>query len=963
MIDYPGIERKWQKAWDEAHVYEPEPSDREGFLVTFAFPYVNGPIHAGHMKSYSVADSYARYLRMKGYNVLLPTGFHMTGTPILGIAKRLGKNDEELIRDFRLIYKVPEAEIKKMKDPLYLATYFAADTEAGLREAGIGIDWRRKFTSIDPHFSKFVEWQFLRLKEKGLLTQGTHPVGWCPSEQNAVGSHDTKGDVQPKIESVLAVKFKDESSKAYFPCSTYRPETLYGVTNLFLKEDGAYVLAEVGGELYYLAKEAAELLSGQFKVTVKGDAPVNELLSKRVINPLTKEVVPILPGFFVKTDVGTGVVMSVPSHAPFDYIALERLRSQGYPMPKMEYKKLIELEKSEKAGMGKTLSEGEAQAKAGAITHPEIPALAYLELLSMSPDVADSAIEFATKLIYREEALWGVMLVGSYKGRKEPEAREGLRRDLIKGKEAFEMYILSNEEPVICRDGTRVIVKVVDDQWFINYGDQKWKAQVKAALPDIRILPEKMRPTFEYLADWLDLRATERAQGLGTPFPFNPSHIIESLSDSTIYMIFYTFVHTLNANKISPAQLKPEFFDYVINSKGEIDGVAKTTGIDWSIIRKCKESFEYWYKNTSSHSGSDLTTNHLIMYIFNHVAMVDKRYYPKQIVDNGLLMYEGQKMSKSIGNTIPVREVIARYGADPLRFSSIATADLESETNFAKDTVESVKQKNEFLAFSVDQLSGMDSGELEGIDYRLYSRLNSKIAKATKYMDIVEFRSAYKEIYYNSAAELKRYMDLGGCNKVAMKDFLEAVTLMLAPIMPHVAEELWHALGNNTLVVQQRWPDVNESMIDRDSERIDDMIESIVGDIDRTAELTSKIDANKGKRMKEIKVIIADDWKAKAYNMLLERREISGVIKDAAFDGMDKEKVSKFLAPFMGKLQTLQPLPGISADSLYSSFVSARDHLKKRFGIEVAIERESSSKSKRASRAMPDKPSIDVVWG
>ena len=88
-----------------------------------------------------------------------------------------------------------------------------------------------------------VEWQFLKLKEKGLLTQGRHPVGWCPNDNNAVGQHDTKHDVQPEIEEVTAVKFKDAGSNAFFACATYRPETLYGVTNLFVNENVEYVLA------------------------------------------------------------------------------------------------------------------------------------------------------------------------------------------------------------------------------------------------------------------------------------------------------------------------------------------------------------------------------------------------------------------------------------------------------------------------------------------------------------------------------------------------------------------------------------------------------------------------------------------------------------------------------------------------------------------------------------------------
>ncbi|HUC39005.1 MAG TPA: leucine--tRNA ligase [Candidatus Acidoferrum sp.] len=944
MIDYKEMEARWQKAWSEAKVYEPEPNEREGLLVTFAFPYVNSPPHTGHMKTYSLTDSYARYMRMKGYNVLLPTGFHYSGIPILGMAKRLAKKDPELIEDFSKIYQVPSQEIEKMGDPLYLANYFTEEYVLAFNEVGLGIDWRRRFNTVEKHFSKLVEWQFFKLKEKGLLTQGTHPVGWCTNEKSAVGNHDTKGDVQPKIEEVLAAKFKDTSSDIFFACATYRPETIYGVTNIFVNEDATYVIAEINGAKYYIAREAAAALSNQFGISIKGEAQGRELLQKRALNPVTNEEVPVLPGFFVKPDVGTGVVMSVPAHAPFDYVALERLKTGGYPVAPLPYKRVIEVKRQ----------------KGDKVAHPDMPALAHLEMLGAGPDALDDIIEIATKAIYKEESHNGVMLEGKYAGRPEAEARTSLHKDMVKDGNAFVMYTLANEEPVICRCGTRVIVKVVSDQWFINYGNREWKGEVASALPNIRVLPEKLRPTFEYLIEWLDLRATERAQGLGTPFPFNPSHMIESLSDSTIYMAFYTFVNILNDNKVGPSQLKPEFFDYIINSKGNADSVSASTKIDRAIIQKCKESFEYWYKNTSNHSGTDLLNNHFIMYIFNHIALFDKKNYPKQVVPNGLLLYEGQKMSKSIGNTMPVRTVIAKYGSDPVRFSSIATADLDSETNFEESTIVSVKQKNELILDAIQELEEMESVELEHIDYWLYSRLNSKIIGSTVAMDLIAFRSAYNDIFYNSIAELRWYNERGGRNGLVVREFLEKLTLMISPIMPHVAEEFWHALGKSSLVVREAWPVADKSMVNSEVEAVEETIRKTTEDIGKVMELTSKAPDNKGKKPKHIKIIVADDWKTDSYNALAEKKNLSAAISSAPQP--DREKVSKFLSQFASKVMTLERIEPVKAATMFAALGQSKGYLSKRVGADIVVEMESQSKSQRASRAMPGKPSIEVVW-
>ncbi len=306
--------------------------------------------------------------------------------------------------------------------------------------------------------------------------------------------------------------------------------------------------------------------------------------------------------------------------------------------------------------------------------------------------------------------------------------------------------------------------------------------------------------------------------------------------------------------------------------------VSQATGIDEITIKKCKESFDYWYKNTSRHSAPDLVPNHLVMYIFNHVALLPEKFWPKQIVVNGLVNYEGEKMSKSLGNIVPAGDAVDKYGADPIRLIEIAGADLDTETEFSLEMASSIISKNEFFVEAIDRLAAMKGMELEHIDYWLYSRLNSKIKKATAAMDSLEFRRAYTEIYYNTLSEIKWYMERGGHNQMVMRELLENVTIMLAPIMPHFAEEIWHMLGNTTLAAQGKWPSPSEDMINEKVEETEAIISGTMEDINNALSLTSKMDANKGKKPKEIKIIIADDWKRTAQNMLMENKEMGKVI-------------------------------------------------------------------------------------
>ena len=243
------------------------PSGKKELLVTAAIPYVNAPQHIGHLRTFGTADVFGRYKRMQGYNVLFPMGFHGTGTPILAFAKRVKEKDMDLLEEFKM-FDIPEDEIAKFIDPEYIVEYFANETAKGMKRIGFGIDWRRSFVTLDPIFAKFVEWQFIQLEKNGLLVKDRHPLGWCTNDNNAVGMHDTKHDVEPEIEKETAIKFKVEGEEAFVACATYRPETIYGVTNVFVCETAKYSLCDVFGESIYIEEKAAQKLLHQFEIKI-----------------------------------------------------------------------------------------------------------------------------------------------------------------------------------------------------------------------------------------------------------------------------------------------------------------------------------------------------------------------------------------------------------------------------------------------------------------------------------------------------------------------------------------------------------------------------------------------------------------------------------------------------------------------------------------------------------------------
>ncbi len=938
MINFSEMEQKWQKAWADSKIFEVEPNDKPSFMVFAAFPYVNTPLHIGHLRTYAIADTLARYERMRGYNVLFAMGFHATGTPVLAFAKRIKNNDMEIIDELKMFH-IPEEEIAKMVDPEYITDYFSKTGEESFRISGLSIDFRRKFISIEPFFSKFVEWQFGKLNEQNLLVKGRHPVGWCPNENNPVGMHDTKHDVEPEIEEETAIAFKVEGEDAYLLCTTYRPETVFGVTNLFVNRDSSYVLCTIDDsqKKYYISKESSSILSYQFKINVIKEVSGKELIDKTCINPVNNSKVPVYHGFFVKPSTGTGVVMSVPAHAPFDYVALERLKKEGIPVPVPI--PVLKLNATQNQSQLKEIKE-------------DIPlAKAYLDLLGVSDDASEEAIESVTKLEYKEESRYGVMIVKGYENMPEPEARERIREKLLSDGNAIKVYLLANA-PVYCRCGAEIVVKIVDDQWFLNYGDEAWKAKVREHLKSMRLVPEKTRSEFEYTVEWLSLRAVARAQGLGTRFPLDQRYIIESLSDSTIYPAFYTISHILR--NVEVEKLRPEFFDYVFLGKGDIDSVSKSTGIDYDVIKRCRESFDYWYRNTSNHSGSDLVQNHLTMYIFNHVAIFPKEYWPKQIVTNGMLLNEGEKMSKSLGNIVPLKDGISQYGVDPLRIYSVANADIYSDEDFSVSAVKGIQERLDYIYNACMNLDSLGSGELKPIDYWLYSKLSKKIESATKSMDDLSYRSAYQSILYDSILELKRYFARGGNNAIVVKDFLTSVVLMLQPVAPHFAEEAWHLLGNNTFASMEKWPESKKDLINEKLEKLEEAIDSTIED----AKMVIGLMERKGKKVSKVGIIIASKWKYDLYNKLAEYKDQSKVLAELGKE-VSSEVASKYLSQLSKGHTELSKLESGEEDE-FEEFTDAAKYISSILGKEVIIEKEENSKSERASRAMPLKPSLDL---
>ncbi|MCX8191694.1 MAG: class I tRNA ligase family protein, partial [Nitrososphaerales archaeon] len=303
----------------------------------------------------------------------------------------------------------------------------------------------------------------------------------------------------------------------------------------------------------------------------------------------------------------------------------------------------------------------------------------------------DPKLEKATQELYAHEFHLGKMMdnTGEYAGLTVAEAREKVKLDMIKMNKADTMYEILNQ-PVVCRCGAECVVKIFENQWFLNYDDPEWKKLTHECLNRMSLLPDEIRSEFEYTIDWLKKKACARKSGLGTRLPWDRDWVIESLSDSVIYMAYYTIAKYINQNKISADKLTDEFFDYVF--LGDTRGIHKIN-LDPSLLEDMRREFTYFYPLDSRHSGRDLVPNHLTFFIFNHVAIFPKDHWPRQIVVNGSVLMEGKKMSKSFGNIVPLRDAVRDYGADPLRLAIIGTAELLADADFSFELVKTFRER------------------------------------------------------------------------------------------------------------------------------------------------------------------------------------------------------------------------------------------------------------------------------
>ena len=760
------IESKWQKYWDEHKSFKAETGgDKKPYYILVEFPYPSGAgLHVGHVRSYTAQDAMARMMRMQGYNVLYPMGWDAFGAPAEQYAIKNHIHPKEAVKE----------NIKTFK--------------AQMKSIGFSFDWDREFSTTDPEYYKWTQWQFLQFYKHGMAYKDTIPVNWCPTCKSVLSNEDAAGGVCERCGSQVEQKEKsqwmlrmgdyaedllkglDDTNFAdrvklgqinwigkstgvevdveivgggKFSIFTTCPETIYGITFFVIAPDGKLIKelmprVENKDEVNAYIKETAlksnmdrtELNKGKTGVEVKGI---------KAINPVNGKEVPIFLGDFVLGDYGTGAVMAVPSHDQRDF----------------EYAKEHNLEIIQVIDCG-DISE-HAIEKTEYMGH-DYKMINSEEFNGMTVDLAREKISD--------------MLVEKGLGRRVNNYK---MRDWIFSRQRFW------GEPI-------PMVKCPVCGWV-----EVPEEELPLVLPDVAEYEptEDGESPLANITDWVNCKCPKCGH----------------------------------------------------DAKRETDTMPNWAGSSWYFLRfmdahndkefASMDAMKYWNRVDWYNGGMEHTARHLlyarfwVQFLYNIGLVPHKEMIWTRVSHGMVLGSDNVKMSKSKGNVINPDDIVNEYGADTLRTYEMFMGDYQMDAPWSTDSLKGCKRFIDKVARLMDKVN-----DKEGYTESLESIQNKTIKKIEYDLTHMGYNTAISSLMILTNA----YDDLESITK---EDYRLLLTL-LNPIAPHITEELNEQLGFKP-ICESEWPKYDE---EKTVETVKEIAVQVNGKVRGTIEVRVEDDDN-----------------------------------------------------------------------------------------------------------------------
>lgn len=759
--DFHSIEGKWQKYWEDHDVFETKADpDKEKYYVLEMFPYPSGKLHMGHVRNYSIGDVTARYMKMKGFNVLHPMGWDSFGLPAENAAIKNGVRPDIWTHD-------NIAEMKRQ-----------------LKSLGLSYDWDREVMTCREDYYKWTQWFFIQFFKKGLAYKKKNAVNWCPSCQTVLANEQV---VDGKCERCKTPVGKKELSQWYLKITDYaqrllddldklpgwpdkvktmqknwigrsegaemefgivgsdkklkifttRPDTVFGVTCMILAPEHPFVKELVTPE--HQADVDAFMNKLQYLSDIDRSSTTLEkegcFTGSYAVNPLNGAKVPIYIANYVLMNYGTGAIMVVPAHDQRDFEFAAKYGIDIIPVvdpdnPEIDLNNLQEAFVAE----GKMINSGEFNGMSNK------DAIKKIEEYIEEKGIGKKTVNFRLRdwLISRQR-YWGVPIPMVY-----------------------------------CEDCG-------------------WVPEKEDNLPIL--LPEDVEFT-----------------GKGAS-PLTTSK---------------TFVDT-----VCPCCGKP--------AKREIDTMDTFVDSSWYFLRYtdakndkepfAKDKVNYWMNVDQYVGGVEHAILHLLYARFftkvlHDLGLVDADEPFQNLLTQGMVLKDGTKMSKSVGNIVSPVEIIEKYGADTARLFILFAAPPERDLDWSDTGVEGsfrfLNRVWRLVLEIVEKDNGSFSGNVEGKEAKsLYYQLNKTVKRVTDSMSTGKFgfNTAISSIM-ELVNEMYRYKETESADYALLRACADKLVLVLSPFTPHIGEELWQRLGHEGSVYFEKWPEYDESALVLDTVEI-----------------------------------------------------------------------------------------------------------------------------------------------
>ncbi len=761
MIDkynFSEIEKKWQDKWEKEDAFKvSEDKDKEKYYVLEMFPYPSGKLHMGHVRNYSIGDVLARFKKMKGYNVLHPMGWDSFGLP------------------------AENAAIKHDVEPSVWTWNNIDEMRKQLKELGFSYDWDREVATCHPEYYKWMQWIFIQFYKKGLAYKKENPVNWCPSCQTVLANEQV---VDGKCERCGTLVGKKELSQWYLKITDYAERLLDNLD------------------------------------TLKGWPNKVKLMQKNWIGKSTgAEVTFEIEGFDKGLDIYTtrpdtlyGVTYMVL--APEHPYLKELVAGTEYEEAVMAYvDKVQHLSDIERTSTTKE--------KTGEFTGR----------YCINPLNGKKVPVFISDYVLMDYGTGAIMAVPSHDQRDFDFAK------------AFDLEII----PVVDPENDEIDLSNLTEAFeaegkLINSGKFDGMNNREAIVKITEYLEEQGigRKTTNYkLRDWL----ISRQRYWGTPIPMIHCDCCGWVpeKEENLPVMLPTDVEFTGKGE-SPLVTSKTFRDTTCPvcgkpAKRELDTMDTFLDSSWYFLRYCdarnqneafsKEKTDYWMNVDQYIGGVEHAILHLMYARFFQMALYDlglvSQEEPfKNLLTQGMVIKDGAKMSKSLGNVVSPAEIIEKYGADTARLFILFAAPPERELDWSDKGVEGsyrfINRVYRMVYEYSQKFSDVpDTYEIgNDADRSMAYWMNYAIKKVSD--DIGErfnFNTAISTIM-EMVNEMYRYKE-GEVNPGLYGAAVKNLIIMLAPFVPHVAEEMWEHLGHSESVHKQAWPEYDESALVKDT--------------------------------------------------------------------------------------------------------------------------------------------------